>query len=777
MSLEKVLRAVVLTGVFALPFIPFIVSSNLFFPFITGKNFAFRLFVEIAVGAWLALAFVHPQYRPRRSFVLGAFVFYAAALLLSALFSFNPVRSIWSNYERMEGWITIAHLVAYLTVCLSVMTSERLWRNWWMVSMLASIGIGLFGVLQLMGALTINQGGIRLDATLGNATYLGVYMLFHIFIAVLYLVREGGEYWNTTEKAVVGGAALLWLLSVLSLLQGQLSIGKPFFVQFLLAGFGFLLVLTLRRSYALSALIALAATILFFTATRGAMVGLAGGAFLAAITYVVLEPCSRMAWRTGVAVIAALALVGMFYLGRESTFVRNIEPLQRLATMSISDSSFTGRLVNWSMAWNGVKERPILGWGQENYGLVFNKYFDPRMYGQEPWFDRVHEVVLDQLIAGGMVGLLAYLSLYLAALYCLWRSGAFDSVEKSILTGLLAGYFFYLVFTFDNITSWVLFVSLLAFIAVRAALAQQSRVVFTSGGMPLQSLPMVAVVVSVATVASIWYLNGPAYLANRELIQAVTPQRGGVIVNYDHFTKALSYNALGMQEIREHLAQGTAQLANAQSVSEDVKKKFYDLATGEMLTMQKQVPLEARFPLFLGMVYTAYGQFDLSGQEYQKALAISPKKIDILFQAGANALNAKKNDQALAYFKQAYELVPNNDDARTLYVAMAIQVGKLDLAKELTVPLMASDKLYQSRVMNAYAAGKYYKEVIAIVQNHIKLKPYDPQARFTLAAAYYLAGDKQTAIKTLQEAAQQLPDIAQQANQLVDQIKKGTIKI
>ena len=67
MTIEKALRWVVLGGVFALPFIPFIVSSSLFFPFITGKGFAFRLLVELMVGAWLALAFVNPEYRPRRS--------------------------------------------------------------------------------------------------------------------------------------------------------------------------------------------------------------------------------------------------------------------------------------------------------------------------------------------------------------------------------------------------------------------------------------------------------------------------------------------------------------------------------------------------------------------------------------------------------------------------------------------------------------------------------------------------------------------------------------
>ncbi|MBI2030701.1 hypothetical protein HYT05_03695, partial [Candidatus Kaiserbacteria bacterium] len=57
-TLEKVLRWIVLIGIFALPIIPLYVANSLFFPYITGKNFAFRILVEIMAGAWLALALV-----------------------------------------------------------------------------------------------------------------------------------------------------------------------------------------------------------------------------------------------------------------------------------------------------------------------------------------------------------------------------------------------------------------------------------------------------------------------------------------------------------------------------------------------------------------------------------------------------------------------------------------------------------------------------------------------------------------------------------------------
>src|SRR5205085_82544 len=82
----------------------------------------------------------------------------------------------------------------------------------------------------------------------------------------------------------------------------------------------------------------------------------------------------------------------------------------------------------------------ILGWGQENYAIVFDKYYDPRMYGQEPWFDRVHNIIFDWLVAGGFPGLILYLLIFAALLRVLWKADVFTLSERSILTGLLVGY-------------------------------------------------------------------------------------------------------------------------------------------------------------------------------------------------------------------------------------------------------------------------------------------------------------------------------------------------
>jgi hypothetical protein len=68
-------------GVFAVPFIPFIISTTYFFPFITGKNFTFRILIDVLFALYLLLAFRDPAYRPRFSWVSISVLALASGLL------------------------------------------------------------------------------------------------------------------------------------------------------------------------------------------------------------------------------------------------------------------------------------------------------------------------------------------------------------------------------------------------------------------------------------------------------------------------------------------------------------------------------------------------------------------------------------------------------------------------------------------------------------------------------------------------------------------------
>lgn len=113
-EMKDILRGVVLTGIFIIPFLPLVVADSLFFPFITGKNFAFRIIVEIIFASWIVLAFLDRSYRPKFSWIMGAFIWFIGVMFVANLLGESPHKSMWSNYERMEGFVSIAHLLLLL---------------------------------------------------------------------------------------------------------------------------------------------------------------------------------------------------------------------------------------------------------------------------------------------------------------------------------------------------------------------------------------------------------------------------------------------------------------------------------------------------------------------------------------------------------------------------------------------------------------------------------------------------------------------------------------
>src|SRR3990167_1826593 len=107
---KQILRNTVLTGLFLIPFVPFLVSSAFFFPFITTKAFTFRIIVEVIFAAWLLLTLLDSEYRLKKSIILYSVLGFLAVIGLADLFGVAPVKSLWSNFERMEGYITLLHL-------------------------------------------------------------------------------------------------------------------------------------------------------------------------------------------------------------------------------------------------------------------------------------------------------------------------------------------------------------------------------------------------------------------------------------------------------------------------------------------------------------------------------------------------------------------------------------------------------------------------------------------------------------------------------------------
>ncbi|MEK7134280.1 MAG: O-antigen ligase family protein [Patescibacteria group bacterium] len=720
--MEKTLRNIILAGAFVLPFIFFIVPGDMFFPFITGKNFAFRIIVEIMFGAFSALAILYPAYRPQKSLILISFAAFVGIIAVADIFGQGFLQSFWSNYERMDGLITLLHLLALLIVLITTMRTRGLYERLFDTSIAASIIMSLYGFAQLAGKFVIHQGATRLDGTFGNATYLAVYALFHIFLAALLSLRTG-ETWKRSWYGVA---------------------------------------------------IALNLFILYHTATRGAMLGLLAGLIVAGAAYVLKG--SGKGRKIAAGVIGGVVLVvGLFVAMKDAEWIRTSPVLGRFASISLEDTTTQSRFIIWGMALEGWKERPILGWGQEHFITVFNKYYKPELYKQEPFFDRAHNVFLDWLISGGILGLLAYLAIFFIAAWTLFRSRVFTALEGSVLIGLLAAYFVQNLFVFDNLGSYMLFVMVLGYVALVTKNQEPITKNRKEGKTDETYKNVVIATTLIATLFVLYVLNVKPYQANATLISALSSQEG-LQKNLAFFEKALAYNSMGTSEAREQLAQIAARIVLSPAIAEVDKSAFNTLVRREM-DEETKAGNNARAELLYGSYLKFTGAYDDAIAHLTRAMELSPGKQAMRMELGSAYLS--KGDFAAAFpiMKEAYDLAPENETARDAYALAAVYAGDMKIAQELLVPVYGMPAAPTDEFTRAYAAHNDFATIVSIWQKRIA----DAQARgadsaqyhVSLAAAYIGTGQRAKAITELRTAISLDSAFKEQGEFYIKEIEAG----
>lgn len=728
MQINKILRYSLIGGIFLIPFIPLIVSSQMFFPFITGKNFSFRILVEIIFGVWLLLALRDTSYRPRFTWLTVSVIAFVGIIAVADIFGENAFKSFWSNFERMEGLVALIHLAMYFFAAAAVLNTEKLWSYFFNTTVGVSVFLGGYGLLQLAGKLTINQGGVRLDATLGNATYLAIYMLFHAFITAILLVRWRGPKWVT------------YLYGLIILLQ---------------------------------------VFILYHTATRGAILGFIGGTILTALLIVLFERKHVLLRKIGIGIFAGMILlVGGFFVVKDAEFIGESETLSRLASISLEEESNT-RFIIWNMAWQGVKEHPILGWGQDNFNYVFNKYYDPRLYAQEPWFDRVHDIVLDWLIAGGFLGLLAYLAMPLLALYYLWwGSREFSIIEKSLFTGMLAGYGFHNLFVFDNLISYILFFTILGYIHFSNQKdfpeSISKRFTFSEGMRERVLVPIVIILI----LAGLYFFNAKGILASRAVIDALSPQQENLEINLAFFEKAIAYRSLGRQESVEQLVQSASQLQST-DLDLEIKTKFFESAKTAIEALIEDHPGDARLVLFYATFLNRYAFYDEAIVQLEKARELSPQKQSIHFELGSSYLNQGDAEKAFEVFEEAYLLETNYVDAKFIYATGAIYAGRVEIADEIIDAMFkefdetGSGLRVDDRMLRAYTNTGRFDKVIALLEGAVERMPDNSQYYLSLGATYLQVGEREKSIIALQKVIELDPSFKEQGEYFIQEIRAG----
>ena len=785
MNLSGFLKGVIYTSFAIVPLLVWFVSESTFFPYITGKNFSFRFLIEISFIAWVALAALEPAYRPKRSLVFYSYSAFLVIICIANILGVNPYLSFFSNFERSEGWFTHLHLFIYFTILYSVYKTDKDWMRamgWFIVgniavsaqAVLQALGQKDFFVTKLYGAKVADYinvayptsmgNGLRLDSTLGNSAYYGIYTLFFAFIGVMLAAKtkkwRGVQGWraiwmvvgssllvlfsrfiemanaNGTATSFAGAGTLVWFIGMVGLLWGGFNLAKKF-SEGEVGSWPMILVGLLN------------AFLLVYTQTRGSYLGLVLGTIVSAyclITFYLSKKTKTKSTKIAVIlgstvvtfVLIPMLMVSAFEMVKASKFANESVFLKRLTTINIptisqasnsiandyypdmlktfGEITIVSRVLNGKMSidgWSETLKTKVIGYGQENYSTVFAEHYDPRMYKQEPWFDRAHNVFFDWLVAGGVLGLVAYLALYLTPIYMLWGSKGRNNMsvtERSLLTGLLVGYFVHNIFVFDNLISLIMFVLVLAYIASRTR-DTDSHIKEEFKNKKHVSNAVMYTYLAAASVVSIGLFTYTVFKplsANLDVLSALRITSAlskyedvPVAVNKSlaYFKSAVETGSYGKNEIAEQMLSQVSSFSNLDlskipekdkvSTAKDLAE-FQALAEKEMLELIQAHPNARNLSLY--SMYLRYTNHLAEAKEYgARAVELAPNKqgivgdyIDTLF---AN------NDYALAYefAKKMYNSEPTYQFSLEKYIEAAAKAGDKKEAKAKLEMLRSQD--------------------------------------------------------------------------------------
>ena len=479
---EPVLLGAVRAGIVLVLLTPLVTAPWTLYPFSVGKALWARTLIAVVFALWALLALARPHWRPPPSALLAALAAGLAAAVLSACFGVSPQHSFWSTYTRMQGIVNAAHWAAFALVAASVARNWTDWTRLLNVNLAVGLAVSVFAIIRYAAPETplpfsFREGyWPRIGASAGNPILLGAYLQAIALLALGFMVR------SCCAPAPARGR------------RPRKAAARPSTVY----GWG------RRLFWATTASCALAG--LSLTGSLGALAGLVAGLGTACALYALFGRTRRVRCLglSGLGALGACALSLMLVLrGAEAPappsdtnrpqLEQGVRPtlgggnvmLERATSAEWVGFTLGNRLRNWEAGLKAFAERPLLGWGANNYFVASARYLSaPRERARVQ--DHAHNLFVEEAAGKGAVGLAAWLALWgLSGLTLLRAARRLEDTQQRALAvfaaSALAGWFVQGQTSFYSAGSWLQHMLLLGFLvhienAIRGDAVHSSRI-------------------------------------------------------------------------------------------------------------------------------------------------------------------------------------------------------------------------------------------------------------------------------------------------------------
>lgn len=329
---------------------------------------------------------------------------YFFLLIISAFFADNFYLALFGAIDRLEGLITIT---IYMCLFLIARYCSNTNDKFYLIILLTALLVSIYGISQHFGFDPFIRDNIRTNwgyrsfSTMGNPNFLGTYLVLMIPISIFIFIIK------------------------------KLKIGLLFYSIFLYC--------------------------LLCTSTRGSWLGnITSLACFLSLHYYFYKIKKDELNRYILLFTLSIVIVLLYNFQTQGELLNRFLSITNDAKILLTNgenSDYTGahRGFIWKRVIELITKRPIFGYGIENLGITFDKYYQDDMIGL--WgkiinVDRAHNEYLHIAVSSGIPSLIAYLSFIMLIL----KNGLSKIIHDKYMLLLISSIVGYLVSAFFNIS-------------------------------------------------------------------------------------------------------------------------------------------------------------------------------------------------------------------------------------------------------------------------------------------------------------------------------------
>ena len=718
--------------------LPILTIPPYFFPPDFGKTIVFRSVMTVLLLLYSfqiifkrqSFSFANFKKNPIAFALIALFIIF----LLASIFSVDPSFSFWGNPLRGGGFVNLAFYIIFALIT-SMLFQKHDWSKAWNVSIITGVLVSLVAVIQYLGLFKsiFVPAPNRPPSTLGNPIILAIYLLLLLFLTLVFFIKEKRLPYK------IGYGCIVALFLFVMLISGS------------------------RSAYL--------------------------GCIIGAIYFLLFYPKKFPALKIIIALSLIIVAGVIFYTNTQThfpTFLENNRLFQTLQPrLSVTSFLEDARFPAWRVGFQGFLEKPLLGWGPENYSVAFDKYYNASVgINEVQWWDRAHNVALEMMVTTGLFALLAYIALLGMVFWKLHtlkhhKNADPTSVNPLIAHGIQATLIAYIVaniFSFDAFPSYVLFFLLIGY-SLHLVYNIPISLPKNTNYQPSATKKIIFGFLILLAGWFLWQYNLMPFLINANVNKAsALADQKNCSQTFATMDTLLPQRSFLDSYVKLEYAEFIKKCATFYPENRLTYIKKSKNLIGEAVKIQ---PLYTRYWIFLANTTNAIAEQEPNPetkkaliQEIQndldQALKLAPNHQEIFMELADMEINKQDYQKAIEYAKKCVSL---NSDLSDCFWHLALsQIYAKDVTSAQENIQTAYDKGYDTisqisleQLSNAYGSISDYQNLVSVYEKLVVMNPHTAQYHSSLAFFYKQVGQykkaREQALITLELSPESKPNV------------------